>query len=128
MLPSLAKPILCIKPIGPRPLRAEGLCLQATDPHGADQPLVVWSDAGEIWHFSFRSTFQRERERWPLGLVVSPPALRTITETNRIRFVLLGMQNRIFGPYLAANERILISVMNCLCRAPSMRSAALLAL
>jgi hypothetical protein len=35
---------------------------------------------------------------------------RTITETNRIRFVLFGMQNRTLGPCLAATNRTLISV------------------
>jgi hypothetical protein len=34
-----------------------------------------------------------------------------ITEINRIRFVLFDMQNKTFGPYLAAIHRILISVM-----------------
>jgi hypothetical protein len=34
-----------------------------------------------------------------------------IAETNRMHLVLFGMQNRTFGPYLAANNRILISVM-----------------
>jgi NLI interacting factor-like phosphatase len=31
-----------------------------------------------------------------------------VTETNRIQLVLFGMQNRTFGPYLAAINRILI--------------------
>jgi hypothetical protein len=36
------------------------------------------------------------------------------TETNRIRLVLSGMQNRTSGPYLAAVNRILISLIgNC---------------
>jgi hypothetical protein len=34
-----------------------------------------------------------------------------IAETNRIRLVLFGMQNRTFGPYAAAINRILISLM-----------------
>jgi hypothetical protein len=34
-----------------------------------------------------------------------------MTETNRIYLVLFGMQSRTFGPYLAANNRILISLM-----------------
>jgi hypothetical protein len=34
-----------------------------------------------------------------------------ITETNRIHLALFGMQNRTFGPYLAAINRILISVV-----------------
>jgi hypothetical protein len=33
------------------------------------------------------------------------------SSTNRIHFVLVGMHNRTFGPYLAANNRILVSVM-----------------
>jgi hypothetical protein len=33
------------------------------------------------------------------------------TETNRMHLVVLGMQNSAFGPYLAVNDRILISVM-----------------
>jgi hypothetical protein len=37
-----------------------------------------------------------------------------ITETNRIRLVLFGMHNRTLGPYLALNNRILISVMHVL--------------
>jgi hypothetical protein len=35
-----------------------------------------------------------------------------ITETNRMHLVLFGMQNRTFGPYLAAINRTLISVMS----------------
>jgi hypothetical protein len=35
----------------------------------------------------------------------------SITKTNRIHLVLFGMQNRTFGPYLAANDKILISLM-----------------
>jgi hypothetical protein len=34
-----------------------------------------------------------------------------ITETNRIYMVLFGMHSRAFDPYLAAMDRILISVM-----------------
>jgi hypothetical protein len=34
-----------------------------------------------------------------------------ITETNRTKFVLFGMQNRVFGPYSMTNIRILIPVM-----------------
>jgi hypothetical protein len=34
-----------------------------------------------------------------------------ISETNRMHLVLFGIQKRTFGPYLAANNRILISVM-----------------
>jgi hypothetical protein len=33
------------------------------------------------------------------------------TETNKIHWVLFGMQNRTFGPYLAADNRILISLV-----------------
>jgi hypothetical protein len=35
----------------------------------------------------------------------------TITETNRIRLVLIGMRNRALGPYLAAINWILASIM-----------------
>jgi hypothetical protein len=35
-----------------------------------------------------------------------------IAGTNRIQFVLSGMQDRTFGPYLAVNNRILISLMS----------------
>jgi hypothetical protein len=34
-----------------------------------------------------------------------------ITETNRIHMVLFGMKNRTLGPYLAAINGFLISVM-----------------
>jgi hypothetical protein len=34
-----------------------------------------------------------------------------ITETNKAQFVRLGVQNRTFGPYLAAMHRIRIPVM-----------------
>jgi hypothetical protein len=34
-----------------------------------------------------------------------------ITEMNRICLVLFDMNNRKFGPYLAATDKILISVM-----------------
>jgi hypothetical protein len=34
-----------------------------------------------------------------------------ITETNRMHLVLIGMQNRTFGPYLAAMYRIIISLV-----------------
>jgi hypothetical protein len=37
----------------------------------------------------------------------------SITETNRIHLVLFGMQNRTFGPCLAANNRILIRQRLC---------------
>jgi hypothetical protein len=40
----------------------------------------------------------------------------SITEANRIHLVLFGMQNRTCGPYLAANNRILISAMHGLRR------------
>jgi hypothetical protein len=36
----------------------------------------------------------------------------TITETNRIHLVLLGMQNRIWGPCSAAIDMILVSVVH----------------
>jgi hypothetical protein len=36
-----------------------------------------------------------------------------ITEANRIHFVLFGMQDTIFGTYLAAIHRILIPVIVC---------------
>jgi hypothetical protein len=41
-----------------------------------------------------------------------------MSETNRMRLVLVGMQKRTFGPYLTANNRILISLMasNMFCR------------
>jgi hypothetical protein len=35
------------------------------------------------------------------------------TPPNRIHLVLFGMQNRTSGPYLAANNRILISLARC---------------
>jgi hypothetical protein len=38
--------------------------------------------------------------------------VRIMTETNRIHLVLFGIQNRTFGPCLAANNRILISLMH----------------
>jgi hypothetical protein len=34
-----------------------------------------------------------------------------ITETHRMHVVLFGMQNGTFGPYLAAINRVLVSVM-----------------
>jgi hypothetical protein len=40
-----------------------------------------------------------------------------ITETNRVHAVLFGMQNVTFVPYLAAINRILISLMPIACRA-----------
>jgi hypothetical protein len=43
------------------------------------------------------------------------PALPYITETNRIKLVLSGLQNRTFGPYFAVIDRILISLMIGLC-------------
>jgi hypothetical protein len=39
-----------------------------------------------------------------------------ITEMNRTCLVLYDMNNRIFGPYLAAIDRILISIMGDACR------------
>jgi hypothetical protein len=42
-----------------------------------------------------------------------------ITETNGMHLVLFGMQNRTFGSYSAANNRILISVMPELKHQPS---------
>jgi hypothetical protein len=52
------------------------------------------------------------RRVFPLELSIrrACPARKT-TETNRIHLVLFGMQNRTFGSYLAANDRILISLM-----------------
>jgi hypothetical protein len=41
-----------------------------------------------------------------------------IAETNRIRFVLLAVQNRTFGPHLAAINGILIPVVVCRLRFP----------
>jgi hypothetical protein len=51
--------------------------------------------------------------RCTLGLERAPRALLTpcITATNRMHLVLIGMQNRAFVPYLAAINRIRISVM-----------------
>jgi hypothetical protein len=34
-----------------------------------------------------------------------------ITDTNRMYLALFGMQNRAFGPYLSATNRILISLV-----------------
>jgi hypothetical protein len=45
------------------------------------------------------------------GNMSSSCSYSNITETNKIQLVLFGMQNRTFGPYLAANNRILISLM-----------------
>jgi hypothetical protein len=55
-------------------------------------------------------------QRAHVTLDASKPALHTprtpiITETDSIRMVLFGTQNRTFGPCLAADNRIRISVM-----------------
>jgi hypothetical protein len=42
----------------------------------------------------------------------SAATLQPIPETNRVHLALFGMQNRTFDPYLAANNRILISLMS----------------
>jgi hypothetical protein len=47
------------------------------------------------------------KEAARITVLPTPP----ITETTRIHLVLFGMQNRTFGPYLAAIERILVSAM-----------------
>jgi hypothetical protein len=38
--------------------------------------------------------------------------LPVVTETNRIQLVRFSMQNRSFGPYLTAMNRILVPVMH----------------
>jgi hypothetical protein len=56
-----------------------------------------------------------ERLQTPVSFVLAFWTVRrcpTIAEMNRIRLVLLDMNNRIFGPYLAAIQRILISAMH----------------
>jgi hypothetical protein len=54
--------------------------------------------------------------------IASPRTDRThITETSRIHLVLFGRQNRTFGPYVAAIQRILISVMMVGKRFPACR-------
>jgi hypothetical protein len=45
------------------------------------------------------------------GAPRSAPSGRVVTEINRTRLVLFGMHSRIFGPYLTAVNRILISAM-----------------
>jgi hypothetical protein len=45
------------------------------------------------------------------SIVHAPLFSQHITETNRTRLVLFGTQNRTSGPYLAALNRIIISVM-----------------
>jgi hypothetical protein len=47
----------------------------------------------------------------PTSWTHSIPASCCITESNRRHWVLLGMQNRTVGPYLAVNNRIPISVI-----------------
>jgi hypothetical protein len=47
---------------------------------------------------------QQKQQTHVLWLLASGCGL----ETNRIQYVLIGMQNRAFGPYLAAIHRILV--------------------
>jgi hypothetical protein len=47
----------------------------------------------------------------PLDAERNAPDAGSITDTNMIRLVLFSMQNRTFGPYLAAIVSILISVL-----------------
>jgi subtilisin family serine protease len=44
-----------------------------------------------------------------------PPPAYHISRTNRMQFVLLGMQNMKFGPYLVNRHRILIPAMSVSC-------------
>jgi hypothetical protein len=61
-------------------------------------------------HWTFYLAAQSVRvEGRPAGPSAEPSM--HITGTDRIHLVLSGMQNRTFGPYLAAPIRILISVM-----------------
>jgi hypothetical protein len=51
----------------------------------------------------------RKEQQIHVRLCIRSNALHAITETNRVYLVLFGMQNRTFGPYLAAIHRILTS-------------------
>jgi hypothetical protein len=63
-------------------------------------------DKVEVSNFEVASdSFSTFKVQWSL---TAP-----ITEINRIHLVLFGMQNRTFCPYLAAIDRILVSVMPC---------------
>jgi hypothetical protein len=57
-----------------------------------------------------REVIQKLRKGPRMGRHSRFPGL-VIIETSRMHLVLFGMQNRTLGPYLAAIDRILISVM-----------------
>jgi hypothetical protein len=50
----------------------------------------------------------------PLEVSAGCAVVALSTESNRIHLVLFGIQNRTFGPYLAAINRILVSVISLL--------------
>jgi hypothetical protein len=55
---------------------------------------------------------------------VRSASLHFITETNRIPLVLFGMQYRTLGPFLAAMNRVLLSVMSPSRPSPPLAAAA----
>jgi hypothetical protein len=69
------------------------------------------------WHYKGASPLYKQRSGWQqkegvAGIRRASCRCRqpTITETNRMQLVLFGMQNRTSCPYLAAINRILISL------------------
>jgi hypothetical protein len=48
-----------------------------------------------------------------------------ISKSNRIHLVLFGIQNGTFGPYLADNNRVLISLVSSFCQQGSEYSVRL---
>jgi hypothetical protein len=60
-----------------------------------------------------------EREFSATARAGAPECARVIPETDRIHMVLFGMPTRTLGPYLAAINKIVISIVNVQARSAS---------